>query len=51
MAGAVVIIVVVVLAPVVFCLGFAVLAPLLGQALWKDGEDRNEGSELLDVGV
>jgi len=51
MAGAVVIIVLLVLAPVFIILGFAALAPLLGHLLWKDGEARHEDSELLDVGV
>lgn len=51
MAGAVVIIIALVMAPVVICLSFTVLAALIGQLLWRDGEARNEGSELLDVGV
>lgn len=51
MAGAVLIIIALVLAPVAICMSFAGLAALLGQLLWSDGEKRNEGSELLDVGV
>ncbi len=51
MAGAVIIVIALLLAPVLVIMGFAAIAALLGQLLWKDGEDRNEGSELLDVGV
>jgi hypothetical protein len=51
MPGAVVMVIALVLAPVFICMGFAALATVLGQLLWKDGEARNEGSELLDVGV
>jgi len=28
-----------------------VLAAMFGHVLWRDGEARHEGSELLDVGV
>ena len=51
MAGAVLIIIALLLAPIVICMSFAGLAALLGQLLWRDGEKRHEGSELLDVGV
>ena len=49
--GAVIIVILLVLAPVFVIIGFAVLAAVLGQLLWMDGEARHEGSELLDVGV
>jgi hypothetical protein len=39
------------LAPVFIILGMAVVASVFGHLLWQDGEARNEGSELLDVGV
>ena len=51
MPGAVIIVILLVLAPVFVIIGFAVLAAVLGQLLWMDGEARHEGSELLDVGV
>ena len=51
MAGAVLIVIALVLAPVMICMSFAALASVIGQVLWHDGEVRNEGSELLDVGV
>jgi hypothetical protein len=50
-AGAVLIIIALVLAPVVICVSFVAIAAALGQLLWSDGEKRHEGSELLDVGV
>ena len=49
MIGAVIIVVVLlVVLPVGFLLGGAVLAALLGQSLDADGRKRHEGSELLD---
>ena len=51
MAGAVLIIIALLLAPILICMSFAGVAALLGQLLWSDGEKRHEGSELLDVGV
>ena len=51
MPGAVLIIIALLLAPVVICMSFAAIAAVLGQLLWRDGEARHEGSELLDVGV
>jgi hypothetical protein len=50
-AGAVIITVLLLLAPVFIIISFGVLAALLGDLLWRDGEARNEGSELLDVNV
>ena len=35
--------------PVVFLATGAVLAAILGQSLWRDGEDRHHGSELVDL--
>ena len=51
MAGAVLIVVALVLAPVLICMSFAAIAALLGEVLHRDGQARHEGSELLDVGV
>ena len=33
------------------CMSGAVAAAVLGNFLTKDGEERNEGSELLDLNV
>jgi len=49
MAGAIVLVIVLVLFPVLVGLGSAVLAATLGHLLWKDGEARHEGSELVDL--
>ena len=49
MPGAIAIVVVLFLLPVVVCMSFAVIAAVFGQLLYKDGEARNEGSELLDL--
>ncbi len=51
MPGAIAIIVVLVLLPVLVCIGSAVIAMALGVALNNDAEVRNEGSELLDLNV
>ncbi len=51
MPGAIAIVLVLLLLPVVVIMSFAVLAALLGQLLSKDGEARNEGSELVDLNV
>ena len=48
MPGAVVIVIVLLLLPVVVCMSFALIAAAFGQLLYKDGEVRNEGSELHD---
>jgi len=48
--GAVIIVLVlVVVLPVGFLVGGAVVAGLLGSALKADGEARNAGSELIDL--
>ena len=49
MPGAVILILILVGFPVVVGLSMAGLAALLGHLLWKDGEIRNEGSELLEL--
>ena len=51
MPGAIAILIVLFLLPVVVLMSFAVIAAVLGQLLYKDGEARNEGSELLDLNV
>ena len=51
MPGAIAIIIVLFLLPVVVCMSFALIAAALGQLLYKDCEARNEGSELLDLNV
>ena len=48
MPGAVAIILVLLLFPVVAIMGSATVAVLLGFLLNRDGEQRNAGSELLD---
>jgi len=47
--GAAIILIVLVVFPVLVCLGSALIAVALGWLLNKDGEDRNEGSELLEL--
>jgi hypothetical protein len=49
--GAIAIVVVLALIPVLVCMGSAVAAALLGVVLNRDAEIRNEGSELLDLNV
>jgi hypothetical protein len=49
MAGAIVLVVILVLFPVVVGLGSTVIAAGLGHLLWKDGEARHEGSELVEL--
>jgi hypothetical protein len=49
--GAIAIVVVLFLLPVVVCMSFAAIAAVFGQLLYKDGEARNEDSELLDLNV
>ena len=51
MAGAIIILIVLTLIPVIICLSSAALAAALGWSLNRDGEVRNEGSELLDLNV
>jgi ABC-type dipeptide/oligopeptide/nickel transport system permease subunit len=47
--GAVVIIIALLLFPVIAIMGSVTIAALLGWALNRDADDRNEGSELIDV--
>jgi hypothetical protein len=49
MAGAVVIVLVLLLIPVVVIMSGAVASAILGEAFFRDGRARNEGSELLDL--
>lgn len=51
MPGAIAILAVLLIFPVVAISGTAVIAALLGFLLDRDGEQRHEGSELLDVNV
>lgn len=48
MAGAIILVIALLGFPIVFGMSMAALAALMGQTLWKDGETRNEGSELID---
>ena len=49
--GAIAIVLVLVLLPVVVCMGSVVLAIAIGEALSRDSEVRHAGSELLDLNV
>ena len=52
MAGAVaIVIILVVVLPVLVLMSGAIAAAILGTFMVKDGEERNEGSELLDLNV
>ena len=51
MPGAIAIVLVLLLFPVLVVMSFAVVAAVLGQLLAKDGEARNAGSELVDLNV
>ena len=51
MPGVVLILIVLTVFPIVACLGSAAIAVALGWLLNKDGEERNEGSELLNVNI
>jgi hypothetical protein len=50
-AGAIAIVVVLLLLPILVCMGSAVIAALLGITLDSDAAARHEGSELLDLNV
>jgi hypothetical protein len=50
-AGAVAIVIVLLLLPVLVCMSGAIAAFVLGRSLVNDAEERNEGSELLDLNV
>lgn len=49
MAGAIVIVLVLALIPVMVLMGGAVASGILGQFMVRDAEDRHEGSELLEL--
>lgn len=49
MPGAIAIVVVLLVFPVVALMGTTAIAALLGWALDRDARDRHEGSELVDV--
>jgi hypothetical protein len=49
MAGAVAIVVVLLLIPVLVLVGGGIVSAILGQVLWRDGQARHEGSELRDL--
>ena len=51
MPGAIAIVLVLLLLPVLVCMGSVVIAAALGTVLNRDAEVRNEGSELLDLNV
>ncbi len=51
MPGAIAVVVVLLLLPVLVCMGSVVVAVVLGVVLNRDAEVRNEGSELLDLNV
>jgi Na+/H+ antiporter NhaA len=50
-AGAIAIVVILLIFPVLAAMGGVVIAALLGSTLHKDGEARHEGSELIDLNV
>jgi hypothetical protein len=49
--GAIIIVAVLLLLPVLVCMGSAAIAALLGVVLNRDAEVRHEGSELLEFNV
>jgi hypothetical protein len=49
--GAIAIVLVLLLLPVLVCMGSVVVVVVLGEALTRDAEARYEGSELLDLNV
>lgn len=51
MPGAIAIILVLLIFPVVACLGSVAIAAVLGIVLNQDAEQRHAGSELLDVNI
>ena len=51
MPGAIAIVLVLLLLPVLVCMGSVAIAVVLGVVLNRDAEIRHEGSELLDLNV
>lgn len=51
MPGVVAILIALVIFPVIAIMGSATIAVVLGFLLNRDGEQRHEGSELLDVNI
>jgi hypothetical protein len=49
MVGAVIIVVVLLLIPVLVLMSGGILSAVLGETMELDAEERNEGSELLDL--
>ena len=49
MPGAIVLVVVLLIFPILACMGTAAIAVILGIFLNRDAEIRNEGSELLSL--
>jgi len=49
LGGLIMVFVLVVGLPVTFLVTGTVLSVILGQALWRDGEDRHRGSELVSL--
>ena len=49
MAGAIAIVVVLLLIPILVIMSGAVASAILGEAMYRDGRARNQGSELLDL--
>ena len=49
MAGAIIIVIVLLVLPVIMCMGGAVLAAGLGWSVKTKVDEANEGSELLDL--
>jgi high-affinity nickel permease len=49
--GAIAMIVALLVFPVLFLMGMAVVAGVLGEVLTRDGDARHEGSELVDLNV
>ena len=51
MPGAIAIVIILLVIPIAVCMTGAIAAAILGESLARDGEQRNEGSELLDLNV
>ncbi len=49
MAGAIILIAVLLIFPVLVIMTGAAASLILGEGLYRDGRARNEGSELLDI--